>query len=120
MGVGTWQAKMEDTVTDTRFHQDACGHGPEAYLGSYESGGRSWDAYAFTDDVMGTEICGRFGSDGPDYVSMGPVSFLRGRRDNAGLHGLLEHYAIALVLYEARESDVRSCRDRHAGTEEGE
>ena len=89
-------------MTGTRFHSDACGHGPEAYLGSFEAEGATWDAYAYEDAALGAELCVRYGSEGHEYLSAGPVDSLRDRRDTPGRLELPASYARALELCESR------------------
>lgn len=66
-------------------HNDNCGHGVDCYVGTFtyvdiwRDDGETrykeiiYDVYVFEQQTTGAEVCLRFGDEGPEYLSPGPI-----------------------------------------------
>jgi len=88
------------------YHQDGCGHVErgDIYVGSFEHihyaaecKVEQYDVYLY-EDVMGLEVCLRFGSKCHEYLSTGPICQLFQGRDS------LYHKAVKLLIDKGRFS----------------
>jgi len=70
-------------IYDKPFHVDECGHGDGCYVGSfkyYTNADKEMkiDIYIYEQPGERQEVCLRYGSEGPEYMSHGPLwQFIR-------------------------------------------
>ena len=77
---------------------DHCEHGEEAFVTTISEDGQEYDIYRYTGDSYGpreTHVCLRYGEEGFEYLSPGPLRYVRRMAECSAL------YRRALEIVEA-------------------